>query len=162
MSPSQTVSTRSRRAALRMGATGLVASLTLQGRPPVLAGADGALEANTALVHSLFDDAINGGDLTTAIALYAPGVRERGASEDTTVGWGGLPLPIAQFHAHFPDIVAIIDEVIAAGDAVAVRVSWRGPHPPAGTHLIGRTLHVFHVADGQIAAQWSAGWDWLS
>lgn len=161
MSPPRTASTLSRRAALRLGAGGLATSIALQGQRPVQAQAEATPGANKALVHSLFDDVINGRDLTASTALYAPGVRERGAAEETSVGWGGLPLPLAEFHAQFPGTVATIDEVIAEGDTVAVRVSWRGPHPPKGTHLVGRTLHVFHAADGQIIDQWSAGWDWL-
>jgi predicted ester cyclase len=73
-----------------------------------------------------------------------------------------MPLPIDQFHAGFPDVYAAVEGVIAEGDLVATRVTWRGTHPPAGTHVVGRTMHLFRITNGQISEEWSAGWEWLA
>ena len=54
-----------------------------------------------------------------------------------------------------------VDVEIAEGDLVATRKTWRGDHPGGGSHLLGRTIHLFRIADGQIAEEWSAGWEWL-
>ena len=32
---------------------------------------------------------------------------------------------------------------------------------PAGTHMVGRTMHLFRIDGGAIVEQWSAGWEWL-
>ena len=59
-----------------------------------------------------------------------------------------------------PDVLATVDTLIAEADMVAARVTWRGTHPPAGTHIEGHTMHGFRIEQDHIVEQWSAGWDW--
>jgi hypothetical protein len=66
------------------------------------------------------------------------------------------------FREAHPTLTVTLDPVVAQADLVAVVARWGGSHPPAGTHLIGHTLHVFRLAQGQVVEQWSAGWEWLT
>jgi predicted ester cyclase len=77
-------------------------------------------------------------------------------------GPGGMPLTIDKFHAEFPDVTVTVEAIVAEDDLVATVATWRGTHPPAGTHLVGRTMHLFHIADELITEEWSTGWDWLA
>jgi hypothetical protein len=45
---------------------------------------------------------------------------------------------------------------------MAAVATWHGTHPPAGTHLMGRTMHVFRIANERIIEEWSTGWDWTA
>jgi steroid delta-isomerase-like uncharacterized protein len=61
----------------------------------------------------------------------------------------------------FPDLEARIDDVVAAGDTVAVRVRFRGTHAGEfqGIPATGRTVdyvsHEFYrVEDGVMAEEW--------
>ena len=64
--------------------------------------------------------------------------------------------------AAFPDARVTIEDLVAEGDKVAARVSYRGTPtgdfmgiPPTGKQFIVTGAGVFRVADGKIAEQWS-------
>jgi predicted SnoaL-like aldol condensation-catalyzing enzyme len=120
------------------------------------------LDANKTLVHRVFEEAVNGGDVTVIGEVYAPNSVDRGTWARHMPGPAGMPLTIDQFHAEFPDVTVTVDPAIAEEDLVATFATWRGAHPPAGTHVVGRTMHLFRISNGQIIEQWSAGWDWLA
>lgn len=70
----------------------------------------------------------------------------------------------------FSDSHVTIEDVIAAGEKVVVRYSWRGVHtgvwdlelegipmnvPPTGKAVWDRGIAIFQVMEGRIVAQWS-------
>ena len=69
--------------------------------------------------------------------------------------------PAELVRAAFPDLQARVEDVVAAGDKVAVRVRFRGTHSGEflGIPATGRTVeyvsHEFYrVAGGLIAEEW--------
>ena len=61
----------------------------------------------------------------------------------------------------FPDLEAHVDDLVAADDKVAIRVTFRGTHQgefqgiPATGRTIGYVSHEFYrVADGLITEEW--------
>lgn len=63
--------------------------------------------------------------------------------------------------AAFPDVHVEVDDVIAAGDKVAVRVTITGTHrgefvgnPPTGKKVSYKSYEVYRFADGKIAEEW--------
>lgn len=117
--------------------------------------------ANVALVRAGFED-FNAGDLDACVAPIAP---------DFVINLAELPAPMsgpaswrngAEIIRHaFPDIAAQIDDIFAAGDRVAVRLTFRGTHSGdfLGIPATGRTVqyvsHEFYrVADGLLAEEW--------
>ena len=61
----------------------------------------------------------------------------------------------------FPDLEAHVDDLVAAGDRVAVRVSFRGTHAAEfqGVPATGRAIHYvshefYRVENGLIAEEW--------
>ena len=116
--------------------------------------------ANVALVRSTLD-AFNQGDFDTCVARLSP---------DFVMNLAGLPpIPGPQVwrqgvdvikHA-FPDLHARIDDVVAAGDEVAVRLTFRGTHKgdylglPATGRAIEYVSHEFYrIVDGLITEEW--------
>ncbi|HZR98274.1 MAG TPA: ester cyclase [Chloroflexota bacterium] len=68
---------------------------------------------------------------------------------------------IAAFVAGFPDFRLTIEDVIAAGDRVAVRWVFQGTHqgefhgvPPAGRPVSVAAMEVNRMADGKVAEHW--------
>lgn len=68
----------------------------------------------------------------------------------------------------FPDAQEGIADMVAEGDRVAVRHSFRGtqtgpmgPHPPSGRVMAADYLAIYRLADGRIAEAW-VEWDNLS
>jgi steroid delta-isomerase-like uncharacterized protein len=121
----------------------------------------GSPQANAALVRQAFE-AINAGDTETLLAVVAP---------DLVMHFAELPEPLhgreawkqgfeMMKHA-FPDLEAHIDDVVAANDRVAVRVSLRGTHRGEFQRIpaTGRTIHYvshefYRLEDGLIAEEW--------
>lgn len=118
-------------------------------------------QANTALVRASFE-AFNSGDTESLLAVVAP---------DLVMHLAELPEPLRgretwlggfeMMKRAFPDLEARVDDVVAAGDKVAVRVSLRGTHEGQfqGIPATGRTIHYvshefYRVADGVIVEEW--------
>ena len=151
-----------RRNAIRLSSGGLAAAVVASGWRSAEVHSPTVLEANKALVHRVFAEGVNGGNLAVIRELYAPDFVDRGMWARQMPGPGGMPLPVDQFHADFPDVTVTVETIVAEDALVATVATWRGTHPPAGTHLVGRTMHLFRIANEQIVEEWSAGWDWLA
>jgi predicted ester cyclase len=61
----------------------------------------------------------------------------------------------------FPDFNVTLEQLIADGDLVAVRITNRGTNtgsfvgnPPTGKHATWTTIAIFRVADGMIVERW--------
>jgi steroid delta-isomerase-like uncharacterized protein len=118
-------------------------------------------QANAALVIESFE-ALNAGDAEMLRTRVAP---------DLVMHFAGAPEPshgretwrmgLDMMKRAFPDLEAHIDDVVAAEDRVAVRVSFRGTHAGEfqGIPATGRTIHYvshefYRVDDGLIAEEW--------
>ena len=65
-------------------------------------------------------------------------------------------------HSAFSDIAYDVEDAIAEGDRVALRVTMRGTHtgdflgrPATGNRFATAHVHVFRVADERIAEHWA-------
>jgi steroid delta-isomerase-like uncharacterized protein len=118
-------------------------------------------EANAALVTESFE-AFNSGDTERLLAVVAP---------DLVMHFAELPEPLRGretwqqgfelMKRAFPDLEAQVDDLVAADDRVAVRVSFSGTHAGEfqGMPATGRTVHYvshefYRVEDGMIAEEW--------
>jgi steroid delta-isomerase-like uncharacterized protein len=121
----------------------------------------GSAQANAALIFESVE-ALNAGDTERLLAVVAP---------DLVIHFAEMSEPLhgretwqqgfEMMKRAFPDLEARIDDVVAAGDRVAVRVSFSGTHAGEfqGIPATGRTVryvsHEFYrVADGLVAEEW--------
>jgi steroid delta-isomerase-like uncharacterized protein len=121
----------------------------------------GSPEANAALVLEAFE-AVNAGDTKTLLGVVAA---------DIVMHFAEMPEPLRgretwqqgfeMMKRAFPDLEAHVDDVVAAEDRVAVRVSFRGTHTGEfqGIPATGRTIHYvshefYRVDDGLIVKEW--------
>ena len=117
--------------------------------------------ANIALIRAA-QDAFNAGDLDACVARLAP---------DFVINLAELPEPMrgrdawrqnaAVITRAFPDIHVRIEDIFAAEDRVAVRLTLRGTHSgeflgiPATARSIQYVSHEFYrVTDDFIAEEW--------
>jgi predicted SnoaL-like aldol condensation-catalyzing enzyme len=161
MSSRISTSKLTRRNAVRLGGASLAVAVAAREHGVAAAPDQATLDANKAIARRVLEEAFNGRNGTAIQELYAPNCVDRGAAVRQMPGPAGLPLTIDDFQTLFPDVTVTVDAVIAEGEFVSTRATWHGTHPPAGTHVVGRTMHCFHLANGQIVEQWSVGWDWL-
>jgi steroid delta-isomerase-like uncharacterized protein len=126
-----------------------------------LTPASGSPQANAALVTDSFV-AFNRGDTEKLLAVAAP---------DLVMHFAELPEPLRgrvtwqqgfeMIWRAFPDLEARIDDLVAAEDRVAVRVTFRGTHEgefqgiPASGRTIQYVSHEFYrVENGVIVEEW--------
>jgi predicted ester cyclase len=67
----------------------------------------------------------------------------------------------AALRAGIPDFQTTIEDLIAEGDRVAVRISWEGTHkgelmgiPPTGKHVKVTEMQIYRMANGKIVERW--------
>ena len=77
----------------------------------------------------------------------------------------GLPQEPSQFLGlhlgAFPDVTATVEDLLADGDKVIARVSYRGTHqgaflgiPPTGKPITVMGINIFRIANGQLVEHW--------
>jgi steroid delta-isomerase-like uncharacterized protein len=118
-------------------------------------------QANAALVRESVE-ALNAGDTARLLAVVAP---------DIVIHYAEMPEPLhgretwlkgfELMKRAFPDLHAHVDDIVAAEDKVALRLTLSGTHQGEfqGIQASGRTIgyvsHEFYrVADGLIAEEW--------
>ncbi|SFH71909.1 conserved hypothetical protein, steroid delta-isomerase-related [Collimonas sp. OK307] len=115
------------------------------------------IENNKLLIRRLYENCINRGNLALLTELIADDfVGSPGAQGAAEFAKG-----IATIRYGFPDVQFEVEDLIAEGDRVAVRWSFRGTHggPFAGraaSHAqVTQTANViFQIRDGKIARAW--------
>jgi steroid delta-isomerase-like uncharacterized protein len=118
-------------------------------------------EENAALVRESFE-AFSAGDTERLLRVVSP---------DLVMHFAEAPEPLRGrevwlqgfelMKRAFPDLEAQVDDVVAAGDKVAVRVTFDGTHSGEfqGMPATGRRIHYvshefYRVEDGVIAEEW--------
>ena len=107
-------------------------------------------------------EAFNAGDRERLLAVVAPDlVMHFAESSEPLHGRETWLQGFEMMKRAFPDLEAHIDDVVAAEDRVAVRVSFRGTHAGEfqGVPATGRSVHYvshefYRVENGLIAEEW--------
>lgn len=114
------------------------------------------------IVHRLFDEVINTGDLDRADALIAQDYIEHTTPSGTAaVGLAAFKRGAAQVRAAFPDFRATVEDALATDDTVAFRLTMGGTHrgtfagvAPTGRVVAYSAIGFVRVAGGKIAERW--------
>ena len=130
-------------------------------------------EANKALVRRFFDEVMNEGRLDLVAELFAPEYVNRHAHPGQQPGPDGVRQLVTNVRRAFPDLVETVDDLVAEGDRVGLRLTLRGTHLGAfrGAEATGKRVEVMGMAivrieAGRIAEGWfffdrEAMWDQL-
>jgi predicted ester cyclase len=118
---------------------------------------------NKRLYRRWFEEVVSGGDLALADELLGPGYG---------LHFPGMPEPldreahkalVMMFRTAFSDWVETVEDVIAEGDKVVIRVTGRGTHegefqgiPPTGAQVSATGVGIGRIQDGRVAEAWAA------
>jgi steroid delta-isomerase-like uncharacterized protein len=102
-----------------------------------------SLEQNK-MVLTRFVEFLNTGETASADEVVAPDFLERDPFPGQQPGREGLKAVILMIRAAFPDLEWVVDEMVAEGETVASRFTWRGTHRGAffGVPATGKQITV--------------------
>ena len=119
-------------------------------------------EENKAFIQHLIDEVYNQGNLDVVDELVAPEVYNHPAVPEHQHGTAGFKHVMEWVREFSSDVHYDIDDIIAEGDKVAVRMTQSGTHtgtvrdiPPTGKSFSVDYVHWFRLADGKVAEMWA-------
>lgn len=116
-------------------------------------------EQNKALVREVFAEMFNRQDLSAADRYYAEDFYSHNPSIPS--GREGFKQGFGAILVAFPDLHGTIEDMLAEGDRVMVRVTWTGTHrgtfigfPPTGRTITFHSVDILRFENGKIAEHW--------
>jgi steroid delta-isomerase-like uncharacterized protein len=112
-------------------------------------------EENKRLIRHFFEG-VNARDMT-AFELFASDAVHHNPFPGTTPGREGNKQGMMLLFAAFPDWQTTIEDLIAEGDKVVVRMTQQGTLfgiPPTGKHVTVAGIAVFRLKERQIVEEW--------
>jgi steroid delta-isomerase-like uncharacterized protein len=110
--------------------------------------------------YRLIIEAISRGEPEALDGLVAADIVDHNPFPGQAPGIGGFKEWIRRARSSFPDLQGSVETVVAEGDWVAARVTWRGTHrgeyigiPATNRPVVFEAYHVVQFSDG-LAAEW--------
>jgi ketosteroid isomerase-like protein len=114
-------------------------------------------EAVKALVREYFQRLLNEKDLSACDEMLSSDYVDHDAPSDTLPGPKSTKEFVMRFLGEYPDMRVDIEDIIAEGNKVAVRIVWRGNHRKSGEKFHQMGIIILRLDDnGQLAERWSA------
>lgn len=108
-------------------------------------------------VRRHFDDFVNRQDLSAADRNFAADYQEHGADVPPGLPPGpqGPKQYLAAAFQRFPDIRVTIEDIVAEGDKVVVRNTWRATDRESGQKIEFAGIVIWRIADSKLAERWA-------
>lgn len=117
-------------------------------------------EENKAVVHQMLE-ALNQKDSKVAEDIFAANWVNHDPAFPPLQGIEGARQLLTLLAVGFPDMIATVDDMFAAGDRVGCRFTLKGTHSgdflglaPTGRHVSIGAIGVFRVVDGRLTDNW--------
>jgi len=94
-------------------------------------------------------------------SFFAVNIFDHGALEGQEQGLAGFKKAVSEFLGMFSKVEIKQEDLIADGDLVATRETWKVIRKSDNKELTGETMHWFLIKDGKITDEWSKGWEWI-
>ena len=119
--------------------------------------------ANKAIMHRVFEEGLNQGRLEVLDELFSTRFVDH-STPGQVAGVEGVKEYFAAVRGGFPDMRVSIEDIVAEGEKVVVRTTWRGTHQstydgvPASGRQVARTMiQIFRIVHSQIEEEWNEG-----
>jgi steroid delta-isomerase-like uncharacterized protein len=113
-------------------------------------------------VHRLFEEAFNQGNFAFAEQLIDATYIDHSPIPAPALGLEGFKKRIALMRSVFSHLVFTVDDLLAEGEKIALRWTFRGRHtgtfagrPPTDKLVTFAGINIEYLADGKIVEHWS-------
>jgi steroid delta-isomerase-like uncharacterized protein len=120
-------------------------------------------EANKDILRRFYAEFWNAGNVDAVDALVADDFVDHQTVPGTPAGKEDFAALIRLWHTGFPDMSETVEELIAEGDRVVGRFTFRGTHTgefmgiaPTGRQVSMTGIDIVRIRDGKIAEFWYA------
>jgi steroid delta-isomerase-like uncharacterized protein len=121
-----------------------------------------SIEQNKALVRQMVEEIFNRGNISRADEFLSPEfVEHEELPPGMPQGREGVKQLTTMMRNAFPDFKATIEDIIAEGDQVVIRMTWSGTQkgefmgvPPTGKSVSFGVLDIIRVAGGKFVEHW--------
>ncbi len=121
-----------------------------------------SLEYNKMIVRRQFEELINNRNLAVLDTDMAERFIDHEAPPTQPPGPEGVKQWIKRLHQDVPDLHVTIEDIVAEGDKVVVRNTWRGTHTgpfmgmaPTGKRFELKGMVLWRLADGKLMERWA-------
>ena len=118
-------------------------------------------EKNKELVKAVYTEMANRKNYALIDSFFSLNIFDHGALPGQQQGRAGFKKAVTEFLNMFSQIEIKQEEMIAEGDIVATRETWKVTMASNNKTLTGETIHFFRIKDGLITDEWSKGWEFL-
>jgi steroid delta-isomerase-like uncharacterized protein len=119
-----------------------------------------SIEHNKTIVRRFFEEVYNQGDLALIEELFAPSFGGPKSAHYGVHGPEAARRGVAAMRDAFPDIRFTVEELVAEGERVVVRVTFRGTHQgsfmgvaPTGRRVTVAGVELARLSGGRIAEE---------
>lgn len=121
-----------------------------------------SIEENKAIIRRWLEEGWSKGNLAVADEVIGSNFVVHGAGgQAVPSGPEGVKQLVATWRTGFPDGQMSIDDLLAEGDKVVIRMTWRGTHKgnfygiaPTGKRVAVTSMGIDRLANGKIVEGW--------
>jgi steroid delta-isomerase-like uncharacterized protein len=120
-----------------------------------------SVEENKANVRRYLDEAWNKGNVSVLDELMTPDYARYVGLSGAHLDREGQKQRIAGFHKAFGDLQLILDDMVAEGDKVTIRIRLTGTHrdtfmgiPATGKRITIAAIDILRLVDGKVVEHW--------
>ena len=118
-------------------------------------------EKNKEMLRRAFSEVINLKKYALIDSFFATNIFDHGAFEGQQQGLEGFKKAVIEFLSTFSQVEVKLQDMVAEGDLVSTRETWKVTKAADKKVLTGETMHWFRIKDGKITDEWSKGWEWV-
>jgi len=119
-------------------------------------------EDHKALIRRLIEEGWNQGNLATLDEIMAPNLVDHSPMvPNLSPGFEGYKQFVVTSRTACPDFWVTIEDLIAEGDKVVMRITCGGTHqgawlgiPPTGKQFAETGIYIFRIAGGKVVERW--------
>jgi steroid delta-isomerase-like uncharacterized protein len=119
-------------------------------------------EQNKALIVRLVEELFNRGNVGIVGEIFAPDfIENEQLPPGIPTGREGVKVLTTALRTAFPDFKATINDILADGDKVVIRMTWSGTQkgefmgvPASGKHVSFGVIDIIRIANGKFVEHW--------